>query len=117
MNQQLTKVKIGIINNSQAEIPFKNLLFRSELIISYLVDKRSSERIFIIEDLGPELHVSPSDQVPCFGLEERVLVADGDQLAVALTPLVGHAGQVRVALLAVAADHFAVVVRILSGKR
>ena len=85
--------------------------------ISYLVDKRSSERIFIIEDLCPELHVSPSDQVPCFGLEERVLVADGDQLAVALTPLVGHAGQVWVALLAVAADHFAVVVRILSEKR
>ena len=46
-------------------------------------------------------------------LEEGVLVADGDELPVALSSLVSHAGQMGVSLLTVAADHLAVVKLIL----
>ena len=46
-------------------------------------------------------------------LEEGVLVADGDELPVALSSLVSHAGQMGVSLLTVAPHHLAVVKLIL----
>ena len=52
-----------------------------------------------------------------FGLEEGVLVADGDELPVALASLVRHARQVGVSLLAVAAHHFAVVKLVLPADK
>jgi len=78
----------------------------------YLVNERSSEWIFVIQDFGPELHVSPSHQISSLRLEEGILVADGNQLAVALTALVSDASQVRVALLAITANNLTVVVRV-----
>ena len=83
---------------------------------SHLVDKGSPERVLIVKDLGPQLDVSPPHEVPGLRLEERVLVADVDQLSVALASLVGDARQVRVALLAVAADNLAVVEVVLPAK-
>ena len=84
---------------------------------TYLVNERSSEWIFVIQDFGPELHVFPSHQISGLGLEERVLVADGNQLAIALPALVCDASQVRVALLAIATNNLAVVVRVFPKRR
>ena len=82
-----------------------------------LVDERAAEWVFVPEDFCPEFHVATADQIPGLGLEQRVLVADGDQLPVALAALVSHAGQVRVSLLAVTAHNFAVVKLVLPGNR
>ena len=46
-----------------------------------------------------------SDEVSRLRFEKRVLVADFDKLAVAGASFVGHASQVRVALLTVFAHH------------
>jgi hypothetical protein len=73
--------------------------------------------ILIVEYLSPQLHVSSLDEIPRLRLEEGVLVADCDQLLIALAPLVGDARQVGVALLAVASDNLAIIVRVLSGRK
>ena len=85
--------------------------------LDHLIDQRPPILVLVVQHLGPELHVASLDQVAGLRLEEGVLVADGDQLAVALPALVGHAGQVGVALLAVAADDLAVVVGVFPLKK
>ena len=57
--------------------------------------------------------LSPFDEVSGLGLEERVLVTDGNELAVAVAALVRHACQVGVALLAVLAHNLAVIILVL----
>jgi hypothetical protein len=69
-----------------------------------LVNERAPEFVRLNQHLGPEVGVAALDQVARKGLEQRVLVANGDQLLVALAALVGDASQVRVPLLAVLAN-------------
>ena len=78
-----------------------------------LVDERSSEFVVFLQNNGPEVRVPPAHQVACLALEERVLIAHFDDLLIALAPLVGHARQVRVTLLAVLAHHAAIIVLVL----
>ena len=62
---------------------------------------------------GEKLHIQNKFLYGWPDLEEGVLVADGDELPVALSSLVSHAGQMGVTLLTVAAHHLAVVKLIL----
>lgn len=78
-------------------------------MISYLVDELPLEGVVLGEHLEPEVLVAAAHEVARLRLEQRVVVADGDELAVALAALVRHARQVRVALLAVAPHHARVV--------
>ena len=81
--------------------------------LDHLVDQGSPVLVLVIEDLGPELHVPPLDQVAGLGLEQTVLIADSDQLSITVAPLVSFAGQMGVSLLTVLAHHLAVVVLVL----
>lgn len=85
---------------------FPTLTFRHA---TDLVDELALVRVGLGQHLQPEVLVAPAHQVARLCLEQRVVVADGDQLAVALPALVRHAREVRVALLAVAPDHARVV--------
>ena len=55
----------------------------------YLIDEGPPVLVLLAQHLGPQLHVPPLDQVPGLRLEQRVLVTHGDQLPVAVPPLVG----------------------------
>lgn len=74
-----------------------------------LVDQLTAIGVALLQHLGPELGVATSHEITRLRLEQGVLVADGDQLAVALAAFVGHAGKMRVALFAVATDDARVV--------
>ena len=76
----------------------------------HLVDELAAEWVLLIEDLGPEVGVHALDDVARLHLEEGVAVGAVDERVVAGAALVGDAGQVGVALLAVLADHGGVVV-------
>lgn len=77
--------------------------------IRYLVDELTLKRIGLCEYFKPEVLVAAADEVASLGLEQGVVVAHGDQLAVALAALVRHAREMRVALLAVTTDHAGIV--------
>jgi len=81
--------------------------------LHHLVNQGPPVLVLVIEHLCPQLHVTPLYQVAGLGLEQAILIADGDQLPITVAPLVGLAGQVRVTLLAVAAHHLAVIILVL----
>jgi len=76
----------------------------------HLVDQRPATLGFLVEHFGPQLGVGALDDVPRLRLKQRVGRRAAHELVVALAATVGHAGQVRVALLAVLADGAGVVV-------
>mmetsp|Transcript_25740 Transcript_25740/g.76640 ORF Transcript_25740/g.76640 Transcript_25740/m.76640 type:complete len:1065 (+) Transcript_25740:1273-4467(+) len=79
-----------------------------------LVDDLAAELVLRVEHDLPELRALALDEVARLQPEEAVAVRDVDELLVAGAPraLVGGVGQVRVAVLAVLADHGGVVERV-----
>ena len=80
--------------------------------LNHLVDQGSAVLVFIIENLGPQVHITASDQVAGLRLEQGVLVAHGDQLAIAGAALIGDACKMGIAFFAIATDNLTVIIRI-----
>ena len=70
-----------------------------------LVDELAAEGIVLLQHLGPQIRVHALQDVARLHLEQRVPVRASHQRLVAGATLVGHAGQIGIALLAVPADH------------
>ena len=81
--------------------------------LDHLIDELAAELVALVEHFDPQLGIPALNQIARFRFEQRVVVADFDQFTVALAALVGHAGQMRIAFLAVFAHHAAVVEAIL----
>lgn len=80
-----------------------------ERTAEYLVDELPLVGVGLGQHVEPQVGVAAPHEVSRLRLEQRVVVAHGDELAVALPALVRHARQVRVALLAVAPHHARIV--------
>lgn len=80
-----------------------------------LVDDLFSVLVLLDEYLAPKLFILPLHKVPGLQPVKVVLVGDGKELLVALTPssLVGSESQVRVSLLTVFSDDLRIVVLIV----
>ena len=70
-----------------------------------LVNQRATELVRFDQNFRPELRITAFHQVTSKRLEQRVLVANGDQFFVALSAFVSDAGQVRITFFAVFADN------------
>ncbi len=84
--------------------------------IIHLINELPPVGVIVSQNFCPQLHVSSLDEISGLRLEQRILVADRDQLTVALAAFVGYAGEVRVPLFTVASNYLAVVVRVLPGR-
>ncbi len=79
-----------------------------------LLDDLCAILVVLNENAGPEIWFAAPNEVSRLGLEERVLVADANQVLVAPAAFVRGAAEMRVSTLAVLSDHFAVVEPVLS---
>ena len=79
-----------------------------------LLDDLCAILVVLDENAGPEIGFAAPNEVSRLGLEERVLVADANQVLVAPAAFVRGAAEMRVSTLAVLPDHFAVVEPVLS---
>mmetsp|Transcript_12955 Transcript_12955/g.36409 ORF Transcript_12955/g.36409 Transcript_12955/m.36409 type:complete len:306 (+) Transcript_12955:758-1675(+) len=76
----------------------------------HLVDELPAVLVVLLQDLAPQLRVLPLHHIAGLQLEQGVVVGALHEGIVAHAALVGHAGEVRVALLAVLAHRQRVVV-------
>jgi hypothetical protein len=90
-----------------------------ESCLHYLIDNLLAVGVVLSQHVGPELGALALDQVASLHAIEVVAVSDLNEFLVARAPsaLVGDESKIRVALLAVAADHLAVVVRVVDQER
>ena len=93
----------------------REIVLYGTLVLAHLVYELSPEWVILQEYLSPQLLIPSSHQVAGLALEQGVLVAHVDELPVALSSLVSHAGQVRVALLAVLANDTAIIELVFSA--